>query len=492
MQTLKTINFIISVVFFVCYAYQFLYIPAVLWLRRRRAALPAAPASNHYAILICARNEAAVIGDLLASLRAQTYPRELLTVYVLADNCTDDTARIAREGGAVVYERFNRQLVGKGYALQTLLTHIARDVPAGYDGYFVFDADNLLSPDYIEQMNRTFSAGHDIITSYRASKNYGDNWISAGYALWFLRESRYLNHARSLLGTSCAVSGTGFLFSRAVLEETGPWPFHLLTEDIEFSIHEILQGRKIAFCPDAVLYDEQPTTFRQSWRQRLRWSKGYLQVFQRYGTRLLGGVLRGNFSCFDMSMAIMPAFVLSTVSIASNLALAVWGVWTGGSILIALQSLGQMLLSMYLTLFVIGAITTVTERRHIHTGRARRVLYAFTFPLFMFTYGRLRCGKLSLQLQHFGHRCRLCRCRDWDGTKFLDRLCPRRFCIFLFCPCRSICFRGSYGASWYWGGSFLPCAWLQPHSGTQGKTGGDCRGNDDSLFHFGSSSLDVK
>ena len=386
MQTLKTINFIISVVFFVCYAYQFLYIPAVLWLRRRRAALPAAPASNHYAILICARNEAAVIGDLLASLRAQTYPRELLTVYVLADNCTDDTARIAREGGAVVYERFNRQQVGKGYALQTLLTHIARDVPAGYDGYFVFDADNLLSPDYIEQMNRTFSAGHDIITSYRASKNYGDNWISAGYALWFLRESRYLNHARSLLGTSCAVSGTGFLFSRAVLEETGPWPFHLLTEDIEFSIHEILQGRKIAFCPDAVLYDEQPTTFRQSWRQRLRWSKGYLQVFQRYGTRLLGGVLRGNFSCFDMSMAIMPAFVLSTVSIASNLALAIWGVWTGGSILIALQSLGQMLLSMYLTLFVIGAITTVTERRHIHTGRARRVLYAFTFPLFMFTY----------------------------------------------------------------------------------------------------------
>ena len=386
MQTLKTINFIISVVFFVCYAYQFLYIPAVLWLRRRRAALPAAPASNHYAILICVRNEAAVIGDLLASLRAQTYPRELLTVYVLADNCTDDTARIAREGGAVVYERFNRQQVGKGYALQTLLTHIARDVPAGYDGYFVFDADNLLSPDYIEQMNRTFSAGHDIITSYRASKNYGDNWISAGYALWFLRESRYLNHARSLLGTSCAVSGTGFLFSRAVLEETGPWPFHLLTEDIEFSIHEILQGRKIAFCPDAVLYDEQPTTFRQSWRQRLRWSKGYLQVFQRYGTRLLGGVLRGNFSCFDMSMAIMPAFVLSKVSIASNLALAIWGVWTGGSILIALQSLGQMLLSMYLTLFVIGAITTVTERRHIHTGRARRVLYAFTFPLFMFTY----------------------------------------------------------------------------------------------------------
>ena len=108
-----------------------------------------------------------------------------------------------------------RDRVGKGYALQTLLGHLEQDYPAGFDGYFVFDADNILDPDYIAAMNRTFSQGHDIVTSYRNSKNYGDNWISAGYALWFLRESRYLNHARSLLGTSCAVSGTGFLFSRA-------------------------------------------------------------------------------------------------------------------------------------------------------------------------------------------------------------------------------------------------------------------------------------
>ena len=388
MDTLRMTNYIIAVVFFVCYAYQFLYIPVPWLLAKRKAAktvaLEATP--HNYAVLICARNESAVIADLIGSLRSQTYDQSLLHIFVLADNCTDDTSAIARSAGATVYERFNNVQVGKGYALQTLLGHLEQDYPAGFDGYIVFDADNILDPGYIAAMNRTFSQGYDIVTSYRNSKNYGDNWISAGYALWFLRESRYLNHARSLLGTSCAVSGTGFLFSRAVLEETGPWPFHLLTEDIQFSVHEILQGRKVAFAPDAVLYDEQPTTFRQSWRQRLRWSKGYLQVFQRYGTRLLGGVLRGNFSCFDMSMAIMPAFVLSTVSIASNLALAIWGVWTGGSILIALQSLGQMLLSMYLTLFVIGAITTVTERRHIHTGRARRVLYAFTFPLFMFTY----------------------------------------------------------------------------------------------------------
>lgn len=114
-------------------------------------------------------------------------------------------------------------------------------------------------------MNETFSDGYRIITSYRNSKNYGDNWISAGYALWFLREAKYLNNARYLLGTSCAVSGTGFMFSREILKSCGGWPFHLLVEDIEFTIHNIVSGEKVGYCPRAVLYDEQPTKFSQSW-----------------------------------------------------------------------------------------------------------------------------------------------------------------------------------------------------------------------------------
>lgn len=347
METLKTINFVIAVIFFVCYTYQFLYIP-VPWLRKAR---PHGPAKdNRYAVLICARNEQRVIGDLIASLRGQTYSQGLLSIFVLADNCTDDTAMVARVAGANVYERFNQVQVGKGYALQELLEHLEQDYPQGFDGYFVFDADNILAPDYVEAMNRTFSDGHDIVTSFRNSKNYGDNWISAGYALWFLRESRYLNHARFLLGTSCAVSGTGFLFSRRVLEETGPWPF------------------------------------RQSWNQRLRWSKGYLQVFRGYGAKLLRGAAGGSFSCYDMAAAIMPAFVLSATAIVCNVTAAVLGAVHGEDLTIALWSVGQMLLNMYLTLFVLGAITTVTEWKRIHTKAVKKVLYAFTFPLFMFTY----------------------------------------------------------------------------------------------------------
>ena len=384
MRTLSLINTIIAILFTVCCAYQFCYIP-VVWFRRRRRK-PSGGRLHSYAVLICARNEAEVIADLIESVKGQTYPSELVHIFVLADNCDDDTAAIARGAGAVVYERFDHVRVGKGYALNALMQHLREDYPTGFDGYFVFDADNILAADYIEQMNRTFSEGHDIVTGYRNSKNYGSNWISAGYALWFLRESRYLNHARHLIGSSCAVSGTGFLFSRAVAEEMDGWPFHTLTEDIEFSAEQITSGRKIAFCADAELYDEQPVTFIQSWHQRMRWAKGYLQVFRIYGADLLRQALRGDFSCFDMSMTIMPAFILSAISIISNITLGIWGACTGDDVMIAVRSIGGVLGNMYLILFVIGLITTVTERSHIHTSPARMILYTFTFPLFMFTY----------------------------------------------------------------------------------------------------------
>lgn len=383
MAVLEFINRAIALIFLICYAYQLLYIPLV-WLKKPPA--HRASRTNRYAVLICARNEEAVIRDLLASIGGQTYPAEQITTFVMADNCTDGTAAAAQAAGAVVYQRNNPLQVGKGYALQSLLEQIHRDYPAGFDGYFIFDADNLLAPDYIEQMNRTFSDGHPIVTSYRNSKNYGDNWITAGYALWFLRESRYLNQARHLLHTSCAVSGTGFLFSRQILEEMGGWPFYLLTEDIQFSVHHILQGHIIAFCPDAVLYDEQPSTFRQSWRQRTRWSKGYLQVFRQYGLHLLRGILPGSFSCFDMSMSIMPAFILSAWGLLNHLAQALLLIYHGDSPLPVVWSLAGMLGGMYLTLFAIGLITTLTEWRQIHTTTAKKLLYTLTFPLFLFTY----------------------------------------------------------------------------------------------------------
>ena len=395
--TLRTVNAVISALFFICYTYQFLYIPLVLAKKPKVLAVPAR--AHRYAVLIAARNEENVISGLLDSLRAQTYDMSLVTVFVAADNCTDSTAAIARAHGAVVYERFNQLNVGKGYALDFLLQHIGADYPAGFDGYFVFDADNILAPDYIERMNEMFSNGHEIVTSYRNSKNFGGNWISAGYALWFLRESRYLNGARTRLGSSAAVGGTGFLFSQRILNESHGWRFYLLTEDIEFSVYHILRGEKIAICESAVLYDEQPTDFRQSCRQRLRWAKGYVQVFLRYGGQLLRGAARGSWSCFDMSMSILPAFVLTSLCLLANITLTVLGLMQGAGVWFALRSLLECLGSILATLLVLGGITTVTEWHRIHATTAQKLVYTLTFPLFMLTYLPISLAALFMKVE---------------------------------------------------------------------------------------------
>ena len=148
----------------------------------------------------------------------------------------------------------------------------------------------MLDVNYFREMNKTFDNGAVASTSYRNSKNYDSNWISAGYAVWFLREAKFLNQARLTLNTSCAVSGTGFFVSAKIIERNGGWKWHLLTEDIEFSANSILEGERISYTPTAVLYDEQPVTFRDSWNQRFRWAKGFYQVFWHYGARLAKGI----------------------------------------------------------------------------------------------------------------------------------------------------------------------------------------------------------
>lgn len=383
MQTVKMINFILMCLFFACYMYQFLYIP-VSWLPRKRRAREAP--LHRFAVLIAACNEETVIGNLLDSIKAQSYPERFLEVFVVADNCRDKTAETARAHGAEVYERHNASLRGKGYALDFLLREMERHAHNEFDGYIVLDADNVLERDFVSRMNETFSEGKDIVTCYRDSKNYGDNWISAGYALWFLREAQYLNNARMRLGSSCAVSGTGFLFSDGVLEACGGWNFFLLTEDIEFTIDNVVRGEKVGYAAGAVLYDEQPTSFAQSWRQRMRWSKGYLQVFRKYASELFSGIARGSFSCYDMTMNIMPAAVLTGVSVVVNIGAAIANATSGGSMAVLAVSVLQTLMSLYLTLFVLGAITTVTEWKNIRCAAWKKVLYTFTFPLFMLTY----------------------------------------------------------------------------------------------------------
>ncbi len=384
---LNILNIIFAVAFMLCYAYQVIFI--VISLIKKPRAYAETDKRYRYAFLISARNEEGVIDQLCDCIRAQDYSEELIDIYVVADNCTDCTKDVAREHGAIVYERFNDKLIGKGYALSELLKYIDSTVGYdAYDGYFVVDADNILEPDYVSEMNKCYAAGERLVIGYRNSKNYGDNWISAGYSLWFLRESRQLNGVRSVLGTSSEIKGTGFLIHKDIIKRQGGWVHHLLIEDVEFTVDNVLKGEKVAYCHAAILYDEQPTGFMTSWWQRKRWCRGYLQVLGRYAFKLIGAFFKGRgFSNYDMLMAMSPAFFISVAAVATNiLGLIATLIFDTPAFVSSL--LGSVILgaASYILFAILAFLTVMTEKKRIRATGGQMVMSVLTFPIFMATY----------------------------------------------------------------------------------------------------------
>lgn len=367
----------------ICYLYQIVYLILPFFEKRRKHK----PVRLHrFAVLIAARNEEAVLPHLLESIRSQGYPAELLDTYVVADNCTDRTAEVARAHGAQVFQRFNKQQVGKGYALNFLLQQIDGNVGLDqYDAFLVFDADNLLEPDYVAQINQTYSDGYEAFCGYRNTKNFGGNWLSAGYGIWYLHDSTHLNRSRMLLGTTCAVTGTGFGFTRELLERCGGWHFFTLTEDIEFNTWCATHGVRIGYCHDAILYDEQPESFRQSWRQRTRWTQGGLQVSVKYAKDLLLGLFRGGrtaYASFEMATLSMWGYGMSALSCGMTLLVTFLAErWIGIAMALVMALVGT-----YFSMLLIGGLTLLTEWKRIRATTAQKIGAAFAFPLFMITF----------------------------------------------------------------------------------------------------------
>ena len=386
MVALIIINATLALIFACCYSFQMAYliIPLVKKLKKHPDAEP-----SRIAVLIAAKNEEAVIGDLIASIKDADYPEELIEIFVCADNCTDRTAEAAREHGACVYERSNREQIGKGYVLDFLLKRIDRDFGEdAFDAFVVFDADNLVDPQYFTEVNRVFAAGYDVVTCYRNSKNYGDNWLSAGSGLWFIRESRYLNGSRMRIGACPQVSGTGFLFSNSLKKELGGWPYHTMTEDYEFTCDSVIRGRKFAYCEDAVFYDEQTSSFSQSFNQRLRWCKGGIQSFRKYGKELLPALFSKNFvAAYDMLMSVAPAYAIAVLTTTVNMIFIFWLTAFGGvSLLEAITPMLIMIAAVYIVVFINALVPTLSEWKRIKAKNYKKILYMFTFPVYMVTF----------------------------------------------------------------------------------------------------------
>ena len=276
---------------------------------------------NRFMAIIPAHNEQAVVGSLVESLKKQNYPEELYDIYVIADNCTDKTAEVAKKAGAIVYERFDEKHKTKGFALNWFLRQkIDEDAP--YDAFCIFDADNIVDANFLKAMNKKLCQGEDVVQGYRDIKNPSDSWVTAGYAIFYWTMNRFYHLARYNLGLSPLINGTGFMVKFDVVKPTG-WNTKTLTEDIEFSLKRIIEGKKLGWATDAIVYDEQPVGFKQSWSQRSRWTVGHMQCLKEY-TKPLAVAVKDNKTLMNFDgllymLGSIPMFILTIVLLILNI-----------------------------------------------------------------------------------------------------------------------------------------------------------------------------
>lgn len=238
-----------------------------------------------FAVLIAAHNEEQVVGALIENLKNLDYPKELYDIFVICDNCTDRTADIARSHGVHACERRNLNLRGKGYAIEWMLKELWKR-ERQYDAVVMFDADNLVSTDYLLEMNNDLCSGSRVIQAYLDSKNPNDSWVTASYAISYYFSNRFWQNPRRNLGLACYLGGTGMCFESGLLKKIG-WGATSLVEDLEFSMRCVKLGIKPSFNYVAKVYDEKPLTFKASAKQRLRWMQGHFDVARRYFFPLL-------------------------------------------------------------------------------------------------------------------------------------------------------------------------------------------------------------
>lgn len=261
---------------------------------------------NNFAILVAARNESKVIGNLIDSLNNLNYPKDKYSIYIIPNNCTDNTSEVSKKHGAKVIE-CTVPTKTKGEVLRFAFEKLKNKKEI--DAYIVFDADNVVHPEFLNNMNMALNSGYRVAQCFRDAKNPSDNWLSGSYMLFYLIQNVFFNHARMTFNGSSSINGTGFMIKKDYIDEIG-FKTYSLTEDVEFTGQCALNKEKIVFVEDAITYDEYPVKFLSSWKQRKRWTAGMLTCLKLYTPKLLIDYLKtGNIASLDMGLTYMAPII---------------------------------------------------------------------------------------------------------------------------------------------------------------------------------------
>lgn len=286
---------------------------------------------KRFLVLVPAHNEEKVIGDIINNLSHMDYPREMYDFYILADNCTDHTADVARSMGANVLEFFKDgpdAPTGKPIALQKALNAL-EGYQDKYDLVMFFDADNLADPNMFREVNSQFVDANgkvDVVQCYLGAKNR-KGLVALFYYMSYTITNRFFQLAKTRMGLNSVIGGTGFAVSAKYLHDRGGWTAMSLTEDFELQIEATCEGRRILWNNNVRIYDEKPTRFRASFRQRVRWAQGHWFVAFRNTGRLFKALFKGTikplefFSTFLYMYSLTP-FVFLAIQLVLGLVLS--------------------------------------------------------------------------------------------------------------------------------------------------------------------------
>ena len=346
---------------------------ALFALRKPKSYAVCAPRTR-FACRVAARTEEAVIGALVESLKKQDYPDALYDIFVIPNNCTDDTESEALCAGAKIFRCFE-PVRCKGDALHEAVAWL---LPQRYDAFCVFDADNVADERFLARMNDAFCAGAQVCKGAMRAKNPYDSWLSGCYGLYFTLFDTFFSRARMSCGLSSKLVGTGFAVHRAVLERFGGWNTSTIAEDAEFAAQCAANGVRVCFVPGALTYDEAPNDFAVSLRQRRRWCSGIMDVAVRMDAPLVSA-LRGSapLRALDALLIVNAPFLQAltllplTLTILSSLVQGTAGTLAlTGAVSLTLSTLGLMALAALL-----AYLGGYRDRRIVRTVAG--------FPLFM-------------------------------------------------------------------------------------------------------------
>lgn len=389
---LDKLNIVICGIVSVAFLFQIIYL-LLFFLPSKK--YPKAKEKHKCGIIISAKDEAEIIGHTIKKIMEMDYPKDKFDIIVIADNCTDKTAKIAKKLSSdvkvCVYERHeaDKKKHNVGWAFNYLFDQMGEKVN-DYDFFVRFDADAVVDKNYLSVMNDAFESGVKVAKGYNNASNLTQNTVAGVSGLWYIRDSRFNCQARNAIGTDVFLVGSGMMFASEIIQEDGGWFATTSSEDTEFTIWNMKKKRKVGYCSEAILYEDQPSTIKDLFHRNVRMGHSLHKLFWTQGWSCLGNFFTTFRYCFlDMflNLLFIPIAVLCCIWFPLYYGYEIiYSACVGNVALLTqiLTTIAYILAFAFLIPFILQAILVYfLDKKKIGVPFKKVVWSCIAFPMFM-------------------------------------------------------------------------------------------------------------